>query len=389
MTKPSQLYVFVLIDALGWSYIESTNFLADALPYRSRVETVLGFSSGAIPTILTGQPPAQNGHWNLLYYDPRQSPFRWLRPFRFLPDGLLDSRVSRKAIKEIGRRFLGLGSQFECCVSPRLLPWFNWAEKRSIYESGGIVGAPSFFDILAKNQVAYRTYTYRQYRDAEILNRARAEIKSRAADIFFLYLSEFDAFLHMHCLEPDRVSRRLDWYESELQWVFDVARKADSEAVLSIFSDHGMTPIREHYDLVSQVESLGFAMPQDYLSVYDSTMARYWFFNPECRRKMVDFLNTVPFGRVLLDDELRELGVFFPDRRYGEVIFLMDPGVLLTRSNFHGKGWMPKGMHGYHPADRFSDAIFLSNRRPSTEVRRVADIFATLTEPVNQSCLTA
>lgn len=388
MNKSGQLHVFILIDALGWRYVESANFLADALPYRARVETVLGFSSGAIPTILTGRPPAQNGHWNLLYFDPTQSPFHWLRPLRFLPDSVLDSRVSKKVIKEIGRRFLGLGSQFECCVSPRLLPWFNWAEKRSIYESGGITGAPSFFDILAKNQVPYRAYTYQQYRDAEILNRAREEIKSRAADIFFLYLSEFDAFLHMHCLEPDRVSERLRWYETELRRLFDVAREAGSEAVFSIFSDHGMTPIREHFDLVSQVESLGFVMPQDYLSVYDSTMARYWFFNPESRRQIVGFLNAVPCGRVLSDDELRELGVFFADRRYGEVIFLMDPGVLLTRSNFHGKGWMPKGMHGYHPGDPYSDAIFLSNHRPPAEVRRVADIFQALIEPVNQTCLT-
>ncbi|MFZ0642267.1 MAG: hypothetical protein WAM25_03855, partial [Candidatus Acidiferrales bacterium] len=96
--------VFVLIDALGWKYVEGRNFLVDVLTYRQPLRTVLGFSSGAIPAMLTGVPPAVNGHWNLFYYDPQGSPFRWLRHFLFLPDWLLDQRVTRKLLKETGRR---------------------------------------------------------------------------------------------------------------------------------------------------------------------------------------------------------------------------------------------------------------------------------------------
>ncbi len=71
--------IFVLIDALGWQYLEGREFLNDVLAYRAPLQTVLGFSSGAIPTILTGAPPAVTGHWNLFYYDPAGSPFLWLR----------------------------------------------------------------------------------------------------------------------------------------------------------------------------------------------------------------------------------------------------------------------------------------------------------------------
>src|SRR5215467_7446268 len=129
-TKKTQtsIAVFVLIDALGWKYLENRDFLKDVLPYRMPLRTVLGFSSGAIPTILTGELPSKTGHWNLFYYDPSNSPFQWLRHFRFLPKRLLDNRISRKLIKELGRRVLGLGPLFECCVSPKLLPWFNWIE---------------------------------------------------------------------------------------------------------------------------------------------------------------------------------------------------------------------------------------------------------------------
>src|SRR5439155_20183 len=82
-------HVFVLIDAFGWEIAQRLGFLSDALPHRAPLRTVLGYSSGAIPTMLTGKSPAEHGHWNLFYYDPEGSPFRWLRGLHFLPDRVL------------------------------------------------------------------------------------------------------------------------------------------------------------------------------------------------------------------------------------------------------------------------------------------------------------
>src|SRR5215831_27730 len=125
-----RLDLFILIDALGWEYIKNRPFLNDLLPYRRPLQTVLGFSSGAIPTILTGAWPAVTGHWNLFYFDPKGSPFRWLKYFAFVPDRLMNCRVTTKILKEMGRRVLGLGPLFECCVSPSVLRWFNWVERK-------------------------------------------------------------------------------------------------------------------------------------------------------------------------------------------------------------------------------------------------------------------
>src|SRR5689334_10048098 len=108
MKDNRKLKLFLLIDALGWPYVQAEHFLFDLLPHRRSLRTALGFSSGAIPTILTGQPPTSTGHWNLFYYDPKGSPFRWLRYFAFLPDTILTHRVSTRLIKELGRRVLGM-----------------------------------------------------------------------------------------------------------------------------------------------------------------------------------------------------------------------------------------------------------------------------------------
>jgi len=348
------------------------------------MRTVLGFSSGAIPTILTGVPPALNGHWNLVYFDPEGSPFRWLRRFGFLPRWLLDHRVTRKLVKELGRRALGLGSNFECVVSPRLLPWFNWVERRNIYDPDGIAGARSIFDELAADGVPYRVYSYHQWSDREILTRAERDIETGEACFFFLYLCELDHLFHDYCLDGQELDSRLAWYEGRLSELFSAAQRRDPETFLAVFSDHGMTPVEHSYDLVADIDRLGFTMPEDFLAVYDSTMARFWFARGLARVKIVDRLRLESCGRILSEDELRDLGILFSDRRYGEVIFLLHPGWLLARSDFNGPGWMPAGMHGYHPDDPYSDAIFLSNRPPATEVRALADVYGVMREAVSR-----
>ena len=87
----------------------------------------------------------------------------------------------------------------------------------------------------------------------------------------------------------------------------------------TVISDHGMTPVHSQYDLVGKIEALGFSMPKDYLSVYDSTMARYWFFNDAARNAILGELSRTSCGRIVDDPELERLGILFPDRRYGEV----------------------------------------------------------------------
>jgi hypothetical protein len=93
----SRVNVFVLIDALGWELVAQRPFLAQYLPHQQEVRTLLGYSSGIIPSILTGQTPAENGVWNLVYYDPARSPFRHMKHLGTLPGRLLDNRYGRRA----------------------------------------------------------------------------------------------------------------------------------------------------------------------------------------------------------------------------------------------------------------------------------------------------
>jgi len=371
---PDTLHLFVLVDALGWRYVENEDFLRDYLPVRRPLKTVLGYSAGAIPTILTGRMPAETGHWNLFYYDPSGAPFRWLRYFRFVPRPVLDNCITRRLLTQMGRRMLGLGPLFDCAVSPHVLRYFNWSEKRNIYLPGGIEGARSIFDELFARGIPYRSYSYHRWTDQEILERALADLRPPVACFYFLYLSELDGFLHHHCLDTAAVRTRLRWYADRLRAVFAAARRIDPASGLTLFSDHGMAAVRFHHDLAKEILSLGLREPEDYLAVYDSTMARFWFRTARARGAITARLAELSCGRVLSDEELRRLGVLFPDQRYGDLIFLLNPGWML-HCDFHGSGWMPTGMHGYHPDDPDSDGVLLSDGQHVRHVASIADLF--------------
>jgi len=375
------LHIFVLIDALGWELIRERPFLPKSLSYQQPLRTMLGYSSGIIPTILTGRDPVENGMWNLVYLDPKNSPFRSLRKLGTLPGRLLDNRIGRRVLTEIGRRVLGMGSNFDVCVPPQTLPWFHWAESRDIYALGGVPGQRSIFDQLHERRIAHKVYTYKDsLSDREILERATRDIANGREEVYFLYLSEFDGFLHLHRGDPEKIVEKLAWYEEALGRVFEAAKKRDTAAHLRVFSDHGMTPVRRHCDVAAIVAGCGFETPRDYLAVYDSTMARFWFFSEEAREAILARLQQLDYGRLLTDEELIEFGVFFPDRRYGELVMLLDPGCIIAESGFNGKGWKPAGMHGYHPNDLNSTAVFLSSEPPKNTVVSVRDVFGCMQE---------
>ena len=373
-TRKRRISLCILIDALGWKVIEEQHFLNDLLVYRQPVKTVLGFSSGAIPSLLTGESPSKHGHWNLFYYDPSHTPFARMRWLRHLPEKLANHRVTQKLIKETGRRLFHMGPQFECYVKPTLMPFFNWVERRCIYEPGGVSGAPTIFDKLVDAQIPYRVYSYHHWNDQQILERAQADLESSDADFFFVYLCELDRELHTFWAYPERLERMLAEYEKKLRKLCETALSLDPDASLAIFSDHGMAPVTDRYDLMKDIDALGWKMPDDYLVVYDSTMARFWFFNEEARASVSACLAGQNCGQILRDAELQELGIYFSDRRYGETIFLLNSGFMFYRSDFHSGNWLPEGMHGYHPNDPYSDAVFLSNRPPASPLSSIRGI---------------
>lgn len=375
-----RVHVYVLMDALGWAVAEPHGFLRQLLPHRRALRTTLGYSSGAIPTILTGEAPSTHGHWNLLYLDPERSPFRWLERMQPATDRLLDNRYGRFALGWLGRHQLGLGPSFECAVRPSLLPWFNWAERKHLYEPRSIERAPTAFDYWQQAGVRFNIYSHREGKDFDLIRRATAAIEQGRVDTVFVYLCELDHHLHLHRSEPLAIRDALSKYAPALEQLAAAAARRDPQMHFRVFSDHGMAPVHTRLDLAQQLDARGWRMPQDYLAVFDSTMVRCWYFSLAARADIEPWFESLDCGHVLSDTELREHGTWFPDRRFGQTIFLLNPGVMIAQGDFNGKGWNPEGMHGYHPDDPDSDAALLSNHAADMRMQTIGDLFSCLCE---------
>jgi hypothetical protein len=372
------LSIYVLVDALGWEILRGRPFLDDLLVERRWLTTILGYSSGAIPTLLSGMTPSEHGHWNLIYRDPERSPFRWTRPLARLPRPLVENRVSRRALKMVARRVSGYRGYFSLYDYPVAhLAEFDLTEKRDIYQPGGL-DRPSIFDDMRQAGVPYECYTYHAHTDAQILDLAPERAARSEARVLFLYLSGLDHHLHFHVHEPDSVTATLAWYEAGLRRVWEAATRARADVRLFVFSDHGMTPIRWTYDLRRDVQALGLRVQTDYLPAYDSTMARFWVWNERARHALTGLLTDHPCGRLLGPAELQRLGVWFEDGRYYHLLFLMKPGMLLSPSDMGTVRFA--GMHGYHPSEPTADAVLLATAPVDRAVEHITQVRGVMRE---------
>ncbi len=236
---------------------------------------------------------------------------------------------------------------------------------------------PNIFDYLEQRQIAYHVSSPEQGEEANLAALAR-ELRSGRIDFAFLYLPELDALLHTVGNLSPLIPERLRRYERSVQQLLSVAAANYAEVRLYVFSDHGMANCNELLDLKSQIESLPLRFGEDYAAVYDSTMARFWFFNPQAQLKISDCLQTVPQGRVISDPELEEMGTLFRDGYFGEMIFLVREGVLIVPSHM---GERPiRAMHGYHPNEPQSYAALCTNQPSIPEqISAIPDIYRLMT----------
>jgi Type I phosphodiesterase / nucleotide pyrophosphatase len=216
---------------------------------------------------------------------------------------------------------------YDPAISPfRFIHLFDFTEKKSPLLPGGMNRGPNIFDFLTAEQIPY-------------------------------FVSDPALTGEENC---DRLPARLRIYEDWIAQLLEATRQQYAEVRLYIFSDHGMANCDQLLDPKAQIDALPVVMEKDYAVVYDSTTARFWFFNDRARHLITEALGREPQGRMVPDAELKELRALFEDRYFGELICLVKEGVLIVPSH---RGERPiRAMHGYHPTDPHSYASLLTNQ---------------------------
>ena len=378
------LPLFVFVDACGWEIIKNDPFAQAVAPHRRSLRSVFGYSSACIPSILSGRWPVEHRNWCYFVYDPEHSPFRPLRRLRWLPTALTSRRRFRHWLSKRIKVHLKFRGYFDLYNIPfRHISLFDFSEKKNPLQPGGMNRGPNIFDHLQERGIPYHVSnpvrTERQNLDALI-----GDIRAEKIDFAFLYWPDLDGLLHRVGNTSPAIGPKLRGYEAWLDELLGAAREHYADIRLYLFSDHGMANCDVHLDLRAKIDALGLRMGEDYAVVYDSTMARFWFFNDRAGQAITECLEQVPEGAILSDAELSELGALFPDRYFGEMIFLVQEGVLIVPSHM---GERPiRAMHGYHPDDPHSYASLLSNRPEiPAEISAIPHMYRLMTEDAEEA----
>src|SRR6185312_14171326 len=252
------LPLFIFVDACGWEIIRNDTFLQDVAPARKRLDSVFGYSSACVPSILSGRWPDEHRNWCYFVYDPKNSP-------RMPP--------------EIRKGPVKLRGYFDLYNIPfKHIAQYDFTEKKSPLQPGGMNRGPNIFDFLERRKISYHV-SAPQRTEIQNLRALISDIKRESIDFAFLYWPALDGLLHSVGNRSPLVPQKLREYENWIRELLAVAGEHYAEARVYIFSDHGMANCDELLDLKAKIEPLPFRMGKDYAVVYDSTMARFWFFN--------------------------------------------------------------------------------------------------------------
>ena len=375
--------IFLFIDALGWELVERTNFMKERLPYRRKIEMQFGYSSTAIPTILSGKTPAEHGHLGLFRFAPQASPFKLLGRVAPLlrPESFWNRGRVRNLLSRIVKRLYGFTGYFQLYQMPfRKLALMDYCEKQDLFAARGMGEIENLRDLLIRSGKDFHISDWHigDRRNFAAARQAIAEGKS----FLFVYTAELDALLHQYpVLLDDAIRNKLEWYAAEIESLFAECSARNRTLRLTVISDHGMTPLTATADLKNAIEKTGLVFGRDYGCCYDSTLLRATFLTPRAEPAIREALR--PFedrGHWLSEEEEKRYGIYRADRSFGDAIFLMDPGIQIVPSDM---GLHPlNGMHGFAPEDKDSQAVIMSTDEIPPEVTKVADYFALMKQRI-------
>ena len=376
--KHKTIEIFLFIDALGWKIVNEQQFLTDLLPHRRKIDMQFGYSSSAIPTILSGKTPAEHGHLGLFRFAPDASPFKTVSRLAWLfkPQSFWNRGRVRHHLSKILKKLYGFTGYFQLYRMPIWkLKYVDYCEKRDLFVSGGMENIANLHDTLSGKQVDFHISDW-HIGDNENYLAAENAIES-GKKFLFVYTASFDGVLHDKINDVPAIQNKLAEIGKQIDHLYRKAEQYAENVHFTVISDHGMTPLSGPADIMTAVEQTGLMFGKDYGACFDSTMARFYYLNERAEEVISDVMKDFS-GHFLSEEEERRYGIYRADRIFGNAIFLLDAGIQIAPSDMGGKPL--NGMHGFSPEDEHSFAAILSNTAIPESVKHVSDYFNLMIE---------
>ncbi len=372
----THVQIFLQVDGLGWQQSGQRGFLRDVLPHRQKLETLLGYSTAIYPTILTGVPPREHGHYAHFLKAEGQSRLSRLAFLANLPERIGAHPQFRRVLSCVSRWGLGLHSSFQLNNVPfDRLPYLEFDAAMEQNRKGDLLdGRQTIFDAWEQSGRPWMRSSPKQG-DADRLQNLIEVLIEEKTELCYVFLKELDTLMHQRGLDSVEVDKTISRLQSDVRRVLKIASKHYEQVHLNFFSGHGMAQVTKLVDLLPRFEELPFRYGEDYVAVWDTTLVRFWFLHEHARRDIMAWLDVQPEGEIIRQHDLQRWGCDFPDQRFGELFYLLPPGSLFIPNYVSGN--YVRGMHGYHPDAAESPGCWLSNQ-PGVLPRRITDVFTAM-----------
>jgi predicted AlkP superfamily pyrophosphatase or phosphodiesterase len=349
--------VAIQLDACRADYFNEVNtpFLQGLIQegLSGRVAPTFGFEPDA--AYLAGLYPDEADAGMHFCYASGTSVFRF---GRFLPPGLdrlpdILQKIIRRLFAEGVRRTTN-SSRIKYLPHSSRIPfsmmrYFDIAEKHLFTEIGYLQGRGIFNAVRKQNKSFLYLGAPTQPTSADlILKEVKAKSVKNLYDLIFLHIGDLDAVGHRFGPRSKEIAETLQRIDSVLSTIWTHLELLYGEINFVLIGDHGMAEVREIVDIGKLLKKTNLKIGKDYLYFLDSTFARFWFCNGKARHRVSEILHEVGKGHILTQEEKNRYHLNYPHNKYGDLIFLVDPGVLIF-PNFWNIKTSEKGMHGYAP----------------------------------------
>lgn len=365
----------IYLDACRYDYVSKadTPYLYELSQkgYFGRVETVPGFTQET--AMITGKYPNETDYFTWYRYAPDESPFSWIRPFRFL-------RLLRKfrfyypikvGIRTITRLITGKRYPDPAFIPLDILPYF---ENLSATLPNHLPNLASLCR-LSKRNCFEQTIVSDFIGSKRCSKLFRPVLESimgeRPFDLYLIHIGELDGLGHRYGPHPELFRDYLKEIDSWIRRIYECVRRQNLSVNLIITSDHGMVDIKDTIDVERELKKIPLKVPQHYIHFLDSTMARFWFSCDRARYLIEETLSNIPNGHILSQEEKEKLHINFGHNAYGELLFWVDKGYLIFPNFFQLiASEKPKGMHGYMNDDDGALIVYSDVKNMEDTIRK-------------------
>ncbi len=356
----------VFVDALGPTQLTKLSTYLSFPHERRALEGTLGYSSGALATILTGTSPREHGRMCL--FSRASSDEGLLRPLELL--GLLPRIVHERGFvrRQTARAFAALrgltGYVALHRVPPAAFAWLDMPERDDLFTANEIGGQATF--LARARDEGLRVHAARW----ALPERERfAELEARAAkdgaDLVFAYAAGLDGVLHADGNDGPREGATLRAIADHIE-ILRSSMRRNGHVKTIVMGDHGMANVQRIINPGSVIEKL--TTPRFFV---DSTMLRVWGTPSELGRARLAVERAKWPAKWLDTAELVAREAPVEGAPYGDAIALMDEGALLAPSYVGGAA---RGMHGYDVGSASSIAALATDMPLDGAIRGTRDV---------------